>query len=70
MDTKSILSSKTFWGSIIALVAVMFPHIYTNLGLTDANSVGVVDKIVGGLGGALAFYGRFAATTAVTLTGK
>ena len=69
-QVKSIFSSKTFYGAVIALLSVLFPHVYANLGITDANAAALVDKIVGGFGGILAIYGRFSATQSVSLTGK
>lgn len=71
-ETKSILTSKTFYGSLLGLTSVIFPHFYSHLmlaiGITDPADV--ADKIVGGMGAALALYGRFAAEQHVTLTGR
>jgi hypothetical protein len=71
-QAKSIFTSKTFWGSLLGLVAILFPHAFAHL-LTAANISDpslLSDKIVGGIGGALAIYGRWTATQPVTLTGK
>jgi hypothetical protein len=66
-EAKSIFTSKTFWGTIVAMVAVMFPRMWSKLGVSQ---VDVVDKIMGGIGGALAIYGRLSASQPATLTGK
>lgn len=70
-QSKSILTSKTFYGSLIGLVSVLFPHFFTRLtaaiGINDPNQIAV--QIVGFAGAAFAIYGRFAATQPVTLTG-
>jgi hypothetical protein len=70
-QAKSIFSSKVFWGSIISLVSVISPsfyqHVLSLIGVSDPNVLAA--KIVGGIGVALAIYGRFAATQPVTLTG-
>jgi hypothetical protein len=66
-QAKSILQSKTFWGALIALVAVLFPGTFAKIGIPQAD---LVDKVVGGIGAVLAIYGRFSATQMVTLTGK
>lgn len=68
MPSKNILMSKTFWGAALALVAVLFPGVFVTLGLGD--SAMLADKIVGGLGAVLAIYGRFAATSTVSILGK
>jgi hypothetical protein len=67
-EAKSIFTSKTFWGSVIALVALVFPMAFAKLGFTDQGAL--ADKIVGGMGTLLAIYGRLAATQPATLTGK
>jgi hypothetical protein len=71
-SAKSIFESKTFYGAILALTAVLFPtlyaHILTSVGIMDPNLIAA--KIVGGIGGVLAIYGRFVATQAVTLMGS
>jgi hypothetical protein len=70
-ESKSILMSKTFWGSIIGLTSALFPtfyqHIVGAVGISDQSLM--TSKIVGAIGAALAIYGRFAATQPMTLTG-
>jgi hypothetical protein len=71
-SAKSIFQSKTFYGAILALTAVLFPtlyaHILTAVGISDPTLI--ASKIVGGIGGVLAIYGRFVATQTVTLLGS
>ena len=71
-QTKSILTSKTFYGALLALTSVVFPHFYAHLmlaiGITDPADIAT--KIVGGAGTAFALYGRFTATQHVTLAGQ
>jgi hypothetical protein len=69
MPTKSIFASVTFWGAVVTAFSLLFPHLYTTLGLPPDASV-VATHIVGGIGTAITIYGRFHATQAVTLTGK
>jgi hypothetical protein len=70
-QAKSIFTSKTFWGSVIGLVSVLFPtffqHLAAAFGISDPSLI--ASKIVGGIGALLAIYGRFAAVQPVTLTG-
>lgn len=71
LSVKSIFSSKTFYGAVVALVAIVFPgfysHALTAIGISDPGVI--VDKIFGAVGAALAIYGRFTATAVTTLTG-
>ena len=53
---KDLLSSKTFWGAVVTLVAVLFPAV------VPLGEVGtIVDKLVSVAGLAGVVYGRFAA---------
>lgn len=65
---KSIFASTTFWGSAVALVAAMAPHVYSNFA-GSADQTQVVSGIVSFIGFCLAVYGRFTAKQVVTLTG-
>lgn len=67
MPSKNIFLSKTFWGAIITLVALLFPDLFTLLGLGDSSML--ADKIVGLIGGGLTIYGRFVATHAINVLG-
>jgi uncharacterized membrane protein len=70
-NVKSILTSKTFYGAVLALISVVAPHLYQHIlaafGVNDPNQI--ANMIVGTLGSILAIYGRFVATQTVTLTG-
>lgn len=45
--SKNILLSKTFWGAVLTLLLLMFPHVFTALGLTGDTGV-YADKLAGG----------------------
>lgn len=68
-NVKSIFQSQTFWGSVVSLVAMLAPHIYTNI-VGSATQTTVVSTIVGVIGFLWTVWGRFHATQPVTLTGK
>jgi hypothetical protein len=69
---KSILTSKTFWGAVVAVYAAVFPshvaYLLSLFGVTDQMMLAA--KIVSVLGGVFSIYGRIAAKKLVTLTGK
>ena len=65
---KSILQSKTAWGAIIAIVAMMFPGLWMVLGIGDDYSA-IADKIQSTICFVLVIYGRFKAG-GVSITGK
>lgn len=58
--SKNILASKTFWGAVVTLVAVVFPGLWMILGLGDDYGM-VADKIQAAAGFILVIYGRYAA---------
>jgi hypothetical protein len=70
-DSKSILTSKTFYGALLSLSSVLFPsfylHLMTAIGINDPAQI--ADKLVAVVGALYTIYGRFAATQPVTLTG-
>ena len=72
VQTKSILLSKVFWGSLLALIASIDPSLYTKflgwIGVNDPTLLAA--KIIGFFGALFAIYGRFAATQTVTLIGN
>ena len=70
MPTKSIFASTTFWASIITASSLLFPSVFAKLGLTGTDSSTIAAHIVTVIGTALTIWGRFHATTKVTLTGK
>ena len=71
-DYKSIFSSTTFWGSVVALLATLVPAAFTLVGLTtDASGQAtLVAHILSYVGFAMAVYGRMTATQPVSLLGK
>jgi hypothetical protein len=68
VQAKSIFSSTTFWGSIVSLIAMVAPHLYSNIA-GSASQTTVVSTIVGIIGFIITVYGRFTAKQVVTLTG-
>lgn len=60
--SKDLLTSKTTWGTLIAMVAL----IATGLGYDIGDQDELVNMIVGVLGGVLALYGRVQAVTPIT----
>ncbi len=59
-DPKSFLLSKTLWGVVISMVAMIAPQ----LGLSpfsEGDVAGLTENIVAFLGAALAIYGRITA---------
>jgi fumarate reductase subunit D len=72
---KSIFTSVTFWGTVLAAFSTLFPTIYAKLGITDqaavaSQIVAVVSHIISGISYVIIVYGRFRATKHVTLTGN
>ena len=66
VQAKSIFSSTTFWGSIVSLVAMLFPHVFTNIAGNYPQST-VVSMIVAIVGFITTVYGRFTAVQPVAL---
>jgi hypothetical protein len=60
-QVKGLLQSKTFWGGVLVLVAVLFP----SLKLTDADQSSLVETIGTIVGGVLAIIGRIVAVQPV-----
>ena len=70
-DNKPWYQSKTIWGSLIMLASLALPA-FGLVSLTPDqqsmmvnNIVGVVDAVLGLIGGILAIYGRFTAKTTI-----
>jgi hypothetical protein len=58
--TKHIFASKTFWAAVLGMIAMFFPHLFTNLGFTgDAGDY--ADKITELISFAGIIYGRYKA---------
>lgn len=70
-EAKSIFTSKTFYGGVLSLTSVLFPHFYQHalaaIGVNDPDAISTY--VVGLIGGALAIYGRFVAVQPVSLFG-
>jgi hypothetical protein len=68
MDSKSWYLSKTLWGAVIGLVGVFAPKILAALGGESAidNAMNIAGSVAAAVGGLLAIYGRFKATTTLT----
>jgi predicted fused transcriptional regulator/phosphomethylpyrimidine kinase len=66
IQTKSIFASTTFWGSVVSLVAMLFPHIFANIA-GDYPQTTVVSMIVAIIGFITTVYGRFTAVQPVSL---
>ena len=64
---KSIFASKTFWGAAVTMLAQFTPQIFVWFGVTpDVTATWAVSAT----GFALAVYGRYKATKAVSVSGK
>jgi hypothetical protein len=61
---KSIFLSKVFWGAIVTVLASIFPKL-VHIGDSDQ----AVSALVTICGGIFTIWGRFDASTKVTLTG-
>jgi hypothetical protein len=71
IDSKSIFTSKTFWGAVISLLAQFVPHLFVMFGATSdaAGQAAVVGWAVTIIGFGWTVYGRFMANKPVTVTG-
>lgn len=61
MDTKSALTSVTIWGAVISILASIAKAAGFDVGDTN----GLAESVVAVLGGLMAIYGRFRATTKI-----
>ena len=57
-DAKSILLSKTFWGSLISIIAIAL----SLFGITLPDSTGLANELLALFGSGFAIYGRIAAS--------
>lgn len=65
-DVKNWYQSKSIWGGIITVLAVLLGAFgYTLTGDDQAALVEIVSAIVGAIGGLLAIYGRVKASKTV-----
>lgn len=69
MNTKSILTSKTIWGALLALLPALLSlfGLDTLPGFQEQASA-VVEQVITLVGGALAIYGRIVATKQLVVT--
>lgn len=69
VQAKSIFTSTTFYGAILALLSAIDPSLYakllSSLGVNDPNLI--VAKIVGTIAFAVTVYGRWTATQPLAL---
>lgn len=68
MNAKSIFTSKTVWGAAVTLVAALFPHALSHIGITDPSLL--ADKLVMVSGFVLTVIGRIAAKQPLNLLGS
>jgi hypothetical protein len=67
-QTKSIVTSVTFWGAVLTALAAVFPGLFTKVfGATPTATV--AQDVVIGFTTLLTFWGRIRATQPVTITG-
>ncbi len=68
MDSKFILQSKTIWGVVILVLPVILPMFGIEFG-ADAigESTVAFNSLITLVGAVLAVYGRFKATTAISV---
>lgn len=68
---KSIFASTTFWGAVVSMLSMFAPKVFVLLGFaTDATGqAALVAHIIGIISFAVTVYGRFTATSVVTVTG-
>ncbi len=65
-QTKSILQSVTFWGSVVSLLALFQPKLFLALGAQPSD---VAVYIQAAVGFGITAWGRLRATQPVTITG-
>lgn len=68
MNAKSIFTSKTVWGAALSLVAALFPHALSHLGITDPSLL--ADKLVLVSGFVLTIVGRIQAKQPINILGS
>ena len=62
---KSIFTSKVFWGAVVTVLSSLFPKV---IHVSDADAT--VSTILTVIGGVFTVYGRWAATSKVSITGE
>ena len=66
MEMKPWYLSKSVWGSMAAIAAMLINLAFGQGTVTESEIVEVISAIVGALGGAYALYGRIVANTQIT----
>jgi hypothetical protein len=69
VPSKGILQSVTFWGSVIAVLAALFPKYAAAFGITGDNATNIAQYIVMAIGFILTVWGRLRASNKATLFG-
>ncbi len=68
MENKIFLKSKTVWGVVIMAIPALFPLFGWTFTVDDTAVVNeAADKVFQAVGALLTLYGRFAATTTLTV---
>jgi hypothetical protein len=68
MDTKIFLASKTIWGVVIMALPALLPLAGISFGVDDTAVVNeMADKIFQSVGAVIAVYGRWSATTKLSI---
>lgn len=60
VSSKSILMSKTFYATVLTMIAMFFPHLFTNLGLSG-DTAAMADKMTAAVGFLGIIWGRYKA---------
>lgn len=68
-QTKSILTSVTFWGAVMTFAFTLFPKISSAFGLTSSNAAVYAQYAGAAVGTLITIWGRLRAKQPVTLTG-
>ena len=71
MDTKIFLASKTVWGVIIMALPALLPLFGVSFGVDDTAVVNdAADQVFQAVGALIAVWGRWSASTKLSITGK
>ena len=68
MDTKIFLASKTIWGVVIMALPVLLPLVGVSFGPDDTTVLNeTADKVFQAVGALIAVWGRWSATTKLSI---
>ncbi len=71
MESKTFLASKTIWGVIIMALPALLPLFGVSFGVDDTAVVNdAADKVFQAAGALIAVWGRWSASTKLSITGK